>query len=241
MKIGKPALALGALTACTLVLTVVLAGSGSKLEAQIRQMHWQATKPAMVVETLLGADKMAPMTVAAFDGKLDSRPKTMKLAANQSKFAGIAFSDGTKLKAKPAKAGVKGNKKTNLLPGFKAKKTDRGLKLRAKDGAKFKTSRGAKSEIKMGPKIKARKAKGRSDKWSLKKVDRKTNKNAKMVFPASKLNKMKSQVKRAKSKGTGKAVKSFPGSVNAKPALFTKKVGIERGTAQKVRVTKTMH
>lgn len=238
MTIGRPALALSALTACTLALTVMVIGDGSKLDAQIRQLHWQAAKPAVVVDALLAADKMAPMTVAAFDGKLDSTPVKMKLAANTTKFPGIKINDDTKLKAKAPKAGT-GKTKVNLFPSFKAKKTERGLKLRAKNGGKFKTAGGAKGKIKAGSKFTAKKGPGKSDKWALIKGKGKTNKNAKMVFPVSKLKKIQTSIRRTKSQGAGKVKKSFPGSVNAKPALFTKSVGIERGSAQKVRLTKT--
>jgi hypothetical protein len=230
---------LGLLGTGSLVLTIAILANGSKLQAQFRQFHWDAAKPPAFVDALLAADKMAPMSVAALDGNVGSAPAAKKLVANTSKFPGLKIkaANGDRIKANtPKKAGAT---KKNLFPKFRAVKTERGMKLKAGDGTKFKTQAGKKASVDGKSKYAVKKAPAKSDKWVLSKKNARANKNAKKVFPGSKLSKLQKSIKQAKRSGNGDMKKSFPGSLNKKPALFTKNVRFDQGRAQKVRVTKT--
>jgi hypothetical protein len=241
IEISGRAVLLGSLTACSLALTGMVAGEGFQLWGQIKETKWVASSPPKAVEALLAADKMAPMSMASFEGKIGDTPVAKNLKMKASKFPGVEIKNGGKtFKAKVPTA--KGGKK-NLFPKFAKKRTADGLKLVGKNGTKFKSEKGKKAAVKVGPEFAKRKARnGTTQKGGLYKMVENSRggskKNGKLVFPKSKLNKFKTSLRQAKAKGTGNAKIAYPGSVNNKPAKFTKKARFERGKATQLKIKK---
>jgi len=244
IEISGRALLLSSLTACSLALTGIVMGEGSPLWGQIKETKWVAKNPPKALEALLAADKMAPMSMVSFEGRIGDSPVAKNLKANTAKFPGVEIKDGRKtFKAKVPT--MKGGKKS-LFPKFAKKKTPGGMKLVGQGGTKFKSPKGKKKDaIKVGPEFAKRKATNATKQnGGLYKMvgDSKSaagkSKNGKLVFPKSKLAKFKTSLRQAKAQGTGNAKIAFPGSKNNKPAMFFKKARFERGKATKFKVNK---
>jgi hypothetical protein len=240
IEISGHGVLLGSLTAC-LVLTVLAMGEGARLFGQIVENKWVASNPPKVVEALLAADKMAPMSVASFEGRMAGSPVAKNLKA-KSMFPGVEIKDGQNIiNAKVPK--LKGGQK-NLFPKFAQKKTRDGVKLVGRGGTKFKTPRGKKPAVTVGPDFTKKKARSGAQRGGgLYKIiedspGASVNRNSKLVFPKSKLAKFKSSIRSAKAKGAGDAKIAFPGSVKNKPAKFTKKARFERGQATEFKIKK---